>query len=99
MPDDTKLSGKITKCTDYLETKKIAKKKQLNNIRKVATDKNHILGIQNFHDYVHSYKTQPSPTDLKYKWDNLQEFFHILWEHLLTRAEAKKAKAKKARKK
>lgn len=79
--NDTKLSGKITKCCDVLENKNIAIKKQLINIRKVATDKNHILGIQNFHDYIHSYKTQPTSSDLKLKWDNLEEFFQILWDY------------------
>jgi len=79
---DTKLAGKITKSTEILETKNIAKNKQLNNIRKVATDKNNLLSIRFFHDYVHSYKSQPTSSDLKLKWDNLQEFFEILWEYI-----------------
>jgi hypothetical protein len=99
LPDGTKLSGKITKCCDFMETENIAAKKQLVNIRKVATDKHHILGIQNFHDYVHSYKTQPSPSDLKLKWDNLEEFFQLLWNNMSSRAQVKKAAAKTAKKK
>lgn len=95
---ETKLDGKITKCTDYLESTKGVKKKQLQNIRKVATDKNHILGIQNFHDYVHSYKTQPTPSDLKLKWDNLEEFFQILWDFLLKKEATKNSKKKKVKK-
>ena len=79
--NDTKLSAKITKCCEILENKNIATKKQLVNIRKVATDHNHMLGIQNFHEYIHSYKTQPSPSDLKLKWDNLEEFFQIIWDY------------------
>lgn len=89
---ETKLAGKITKCCDHLEKKKIAMGKQLHNIRKVATDQHHLLNIQHFHDYVHSYKTQPSPTDLKHKWDNLQEFFEIIWEHHNKKATRKKKK-------
>ncbi|MFA7662386.1 MAG: hypothetical protein WCX88_00515 [Patescibacteria group bacterium] len=76
---DTKLAGKITIVADYMEKNKFAVSKQLKNIRKVATDHNSILAIENFHEYVHSYKSQPSPSDLKLKWDNLQEFFEILW--------------------
>ena len=91
LPQDTKLSGKITKCSEILEANYSATKKQLTNIRKVATDKAHILGIQNFHDYVHSYKTQPSSMDLKLKWDNLEEFFQILWD---SRIKAKSIKIK-----
>jgi len=90
LPKDTKLSGKITKCCEILEANNTAKKKQLINIRKVATDQNHILCIQNFHDYLHSYKTQPSPSDLKLKWDNLEEFFQILWDYSFKKATSKK---------
>ncbi len=80
--EDTKLAGKITKVSDYIETKKLADSRQLKNIRIVATDKNNLLAIQNFHGYVHSYKTQPTSSDLKLKWDNLEEFFKILWKFL-----------------
>jgi len=90
LPNETKLSGKITKCSEILETKNLATKKQLSNIRKVATDKNHLLCIQNFHDYIHSYKTQPTSSDLKLKWDNLEEFFQILWDYLFKKASIKK---------
>jgi hypothetical protein len=90
LPNDTKLSGKITKCSEILEANGTATKKQLTNIRKVATDKNHILCIQNFHDYIHSYKTQPSSSDLKLKWDNLEEFFQILWDYSFKKAINKK---------
>lgn len=79
---ETKLAGKITKIADYMEQKGIATTKQLGNIRKVAIAKTSILSIDNFHDYVHSYKSQPSSSDLKLKWDNLQEFFELLWGHL-----------------
>lgn len=89
LPKDTKLSGKITKCCELFETNGTAKKKQLLNIRKVATDKNHILCIQNFHDYIHSYKSQPSPSDLKLKWDNLEEFIQILWDYSFKKASSK----------
>jgi len=88
---DTKLSGKITKATELLESKGIATPKQLKNIRKVATDKNNLLSIRYFHDYVHSYKAQPTSSDLKLKWDNLEEFFEILWEYLFKKKLSKKS--------
>jgi hypothetical protein len=90
LPKETRLAGKITKCTELMETKDIANSKQLVNIRKVATDPKSILGIQNFHDYVHSYKTTPSPNDLKCKWDNLEEFFQILWDYIHIKITSKK---------
>jgi hypothetical protein len=93
--DDTKLAGKITIVADHMEKNKIADSKQLKNIRTVATDKNNLLAIENFHSYVHSYKSQPSPNDLKIKWDNLQEFFEILWGDLNKKAKTKKQNAKR----
>jgi hypothetical protein len=93
--DDTKLAGKITIVADHMEKNKIADSKQLKNIRTVATDKNNLLAIENFHSYVHSYKSQPSPNDLKIKWDNLQEFFEILWGDLNKKANTKKQNAKR----
>jgi hypothetical protein len=90
VPKKTTLSGKITRCCEIMEKKDLANKKQLNNIRKVATDHNNILGIQNFHDYLHSYRTQPTSSDLKLKWDNLEEFFQILWDYSYTKSTIKK---------
>ena len=80
--NDVKLTGKIIKVADHIENNNVATKQQLRNVRKVATDKNHLLAIENFHSYVHSYKTQPTSSDLKLKWDNLEEFFKILWGSL-----------------
>jgi hypothetical protein len=79
---DATLSSKITKASDIMDSKNIAKSQQLSNIRKVATDKNNLLSINYFHEYVHSYRSQPSSNDLKLKWDNLQEFFELLWGYL-----------------
>ncbi len=76
-----KLAGKITKVTEILE-KEGVNKKQLKNIRAVTNKGSSILSINNFHEYVHSFRTQPVPVDLIYKWDNLQEFFEIIWEKI-----------------
>lgn len=53
-------------------------------INKVGSAKkeNTYLSIDNFHEYVHSTTTQPTSSDLKAKWDHLQEFFEILWEEI-----------------
>ena len=79
---DTKLAGKITTVADHMEQNAIASANQLKNIRTVATDKHNLLAIENFHSYVHSYKSQPCSSDLILKWDNLEEFFEILWKSL-----------------
>ncbi len=84
-----KLSAKITKITNKLEREKVSTVKQLKNIRAVTSKGSSILSIDKFHEYVHSFKTQPVPVDLIYKWDNLQEFFEIIW------AETSKKKRRK----
>lgn len=56
---------------------------EFKNIKKVASaDENSHLSINHFHECVHSIKIQPSPNDLKVKWDNLQSFFKILWNQI-----------------
>lgn len=75
-----KLKEKIKTVASFMEKKGIATKQQLLNIRTVATNKGSILSIESFHRYVHSYKYLPDPEDLKTKWDNLEDFFEILWK-------------------
>lgn len=77
------INQKISWVVESLEGKKYEKKK-FNNINKVgsATRQKSYLSIENFHEYVHSTTTQPSSSELKSKWDNLQEFFELLWEDL-----------------
>ena len=45
-------------------------------------EKTDILHIQRFHEYVHSSTIHPESDALKAKWDNLQEFFEILWNDI-----------------
>jgi hypothetical protein len=89
---NTKLDGKIFSVASYLEKNKSADKKQLKNIRSVTNKGTSILSIDSFHEYVHSFKTQPVPIDLIYKWDNLQEFFEILWGEISKKHQIKKKK-------
>lgn len=78
---DIKLGGKIGKVADDLKKKGLAEDKDLKNIRRVATtDNNSILSVSNFHDFVHDYRSSPIPTELKKYWDNLGNFFQILWK-------------------
>lgn len=87
---DIKLTGKITKVVEDLENKKIATSNQLKNINNVASKRDSILSIDNFHEYVHSFKVQPTPMDLIIKWDSLEEFFDILWEEISKKEKTKK---------
>ncbi len=85
-PEDT-INFKINSMVAIFKSKNIADEKKLKSIKKVASSRNSstnsdLLSIENFHQYVHSYKEQPTSSALKLKWDNLQEFFEILWSYL-----------------
>lgn len=90
------INQKISWVVKSLESKKYDKNK-FNNINKVgsSTGQKSYLSIENFHEYVHSTTTQPSSSELKSKWDNLQEFFEILWGDLNKKAKTKKQNAKR----
>ena len=78
-----KIKDKINKTADHMSKNGIANKIQLKSIRKTAVSGNSsILSIEHFHDFVHSGNIGPEPEDLKIKWDNLQEFFEILWKNI-----------------
>lgn len=90
------INQKISWVVKSLEGKKYDKKK-FNIINKVgsATRQKSYLSIENFHEYVHSTTTQPSSSELKGKWDNLQEFFEILWGDINKKVTFKKQNAKR----
>ena len=90
------INQKISWVVKSLEDKKYDKNK-FNNINKVgsSTGQKSYLSIENFHEYVHSTTTQPSSSELKSKWDNLQEFFEILWGDLNKKAKTKKQNEKR----
>lgn len=95
-PNDT-INIKIPKVTAILKASGSATDQQLRSISKVGSSTNSatnsdLLSIENFHQYVHSYKEQPTSSDLKLKWDNLQEFFEILWSYLENKAQKKDKK-------
>jgi hypothetical protein len=90
------INQKISWVVKNLEGKKYDKKK-FNNINKVGSATGHksYLSIENFHEYVHSTTTQPTSSELKGKWDNLQDFFEILWGDLNKKVKTKKQNAKR----
>jgi hypothetical protein len=57
-------------------------KKVFDNITVVGSSKakHSYLSIEKFHQYVHSSTLEPSPSELKSKWDLLQPFIILLWQ-------------------
>lgn len=77
------ISAKIPWVVNSLQSKGYDKQ-TFNNINKVGSAKkeNTYLSIDNFHEYVHSATTQPTSSELKLKWDNLQTFFELIWDDI-----------------
>lgn len=77
------INQKIKWVTDRLE-KAGFDSKIFTNIKKVGSASTHAsyLSIDYFHQYVHSTTTQPTSSELKLKWDNLEKFFETLWSSL-----------------
>lgn len=72
----------IGKATERMEEEGIATIKQLKNIRTTTHHPTDYLHIERFHEYVHSETVRPESDGLKARWDNLQEFFELLWNDL-----------------
>jgi len=81
-PNRATITQMITKVADHMEKNNIASTKQLKFIRITSSKTKDILHIDRLHEYVHSGTIQPDSGGLKAKWDNLQEFFEILWNDL-----------------
>ena len=80
MHDKPKMKEKINKITEHMIAAKIATDEQLKAIRSTSTSPDaYFLNIQWFHQYVHNSGAYPDSGSLKAKWNNLQEFFEILW--------------------
>lgn len=81
--------------SDLISTGKY-KNSIFDNIRTVANSNKHqsYLSIEKFHQYVHSNTLQPSPGELKNKWDLLSNFFQILWGEVNEKDSLKKSKKK-----
>jgi len=87
---DMTINQKIEKATKFMEDNRIATPTQLKAIRVTASGKRtDILHIHRFHEYVHSSMIHPESETMKAKWDNLQEFFEILWEDVEKKGLAK----------
>jgi len=73
------LREKLLAISDYLEKHDICKKEELKGVKTIITNKDHILSVESLNAYVHNKDFNPTPTDLKATWDNLQTFVDRIW--------------------
>lgn len=76
-----KIRNKIIWVTKHL-IEKGCPETEFKGINKVVSaDENSYLSINQFNEYVHS-TIEPTPGELKSKWNRLQSFFEILWKQI-----------------
>lgn len=74
-----KLSKKLLKAADHMETNNIMDRKELLAVRKAGNDPNSLFSTMTLNAYVHNSNFYPSASDLKTSWDNLEPFIEKLW--------------------
>ena len=74
-----KLVDKIQLTMKYMESSKVATKKELDPIRKEMKSQFSILSTDTLNAYVHNKDINPKPLELKMTWDAMQEFITKLW--------------------
>jgi len=79
--EDISLQQKVLQVKKDMFFKKIADKHILKGVEDAVKQKDHLLGLDNWHAYVHNNKFNPDPDILLRTWDNVQEFMVILWDN------------------
>ena len=73
------LREKLGMVVKFMEENGPSTKKQLHGIRTIISNKNHVLSIDTWNAYVHNQYYNPTPSDLKTNWDNIQAFIQQVW--------------------
>ena len=76
---DMSFRQKLETVADYLDINKICTKDELRGIRSLIANRNHVLSVDSLNAYVHNKHYNPTPSDLKTTWDNVQVFVERLW--------------------
>jgi hypothetical protein len=79
---DISLQQKVLKVKKEMFLKKIADKNILKGVEDAVKQKDHLLGLDSWHAYVHNNKFNPDPDILLRTWDNIQDFMIILWSNI-----------------
>ncbi|MCB0490483.1 MAG: hypothetical protein KDC99_18545 [Cyclobacteriaceae bacterium] len=77
-PRDLTLRDKIKAAIDHMAKQGISKS-ELQGIRTLHGNRNHVLSVDSLHGYVHNKNYSPTAGDLKTNWDNIEAFMQHLW--------------------
>ena len=73
------LRRKLETIANHLEKQGICNKDQLRGVRSLIANREHVLSVDSLNAYVHNKDYNPTPSDLKSSWDNVQVFIQRLW--------------------
>jgi hypothetical protein len=73
------LRTKLISIADYLENQNICNRDELRGVRTLINNRNHVLSVDTLNAYVHNKHYNPTPSDLKGNWDNIETFVERLW--------------------
>ncbi len=73
------LRAKLITISNYLEREKLCNKDELRGVRTLISNTNHVLSVDTLNAYVHNKHYNPTPSELKGNWDNIETFVERLW--------------------
>jgi len=76
------LSAKLNNIEQYMRSNGMAQKSELKGIRVMAIDKDSMLSMDSFNEYIHNRHFSPSLDALTTNWDNMQIFMEKLWSNV-----------------
>ncbi len=79
MEREFSLRKKLSAVANYMEKHDICSKEELRGVYTIISNKEHVLSVESLNAYVHNKDFNPTPTDLKATWDNLQIFIERIW--------------------
>lgn len=79
IPRDMILRDKLGTVADTLEAKGTCTNHELRGIRTLISNRCHVLSVSTLNAYIHNKEYNPTETDLKTSWDNIQLFIERLW--------------------
>ena len=78
----TALTKKIEKVTAHLENQHGVGSEKFRKVKNLTNKNTRFLSVEDFHYYVHDNDVKPLENDLRVCWNDLQEFFEIVYNQI-----------------
>jgi hypothetical protein len=77
--EDMIFRKKLNTVVEHMFANKVANKSELQGIRALIKERNHIFSIESWNGYVHNRHYHPDASTLKTNWDNIESFIVKIW--------------------